>query len=496
MSLEKLSPTSQLETVSGQNGHTNGHHVLEQIFLPSGKVIFDRSVAEPQKIALGEAIDVTHIKSTEGPFHLMPSYKVYYPDVVKNALGNLYAEYNRAFKTSVSKNGEWPTDYQYAMAGDGTPVNGWVQIDMVGIPDGFMNQASALGEEQVRETLRGRIFEMENSIAMYQLLQRLFSKNGEQTTFDQEFRASLDRLRQKYEKPIALLAVTDQKYLAMKGAEFGKKPEEPLTNEEVKDLSGFDRFFGPDEFKEYVEKNRGKCDYLLFARTSDPVDKIRKPSTVVRIPLLEDPNTRRVIRANSITFNVDDPQWPVGDPRRINDTKEYLLIMGMAYPLSETMDNIYSEGYKEFLKTGGKNTTLMKAQGLLSEDLKRFLMERGLSREEVSSQEVALRFKPMQNSYGCYGHEDGKIDADLRQSMKKHLRDRGPYVIQPEMKIPVIIDEVTGRSYAYIDRVFFTTDGKNVKFMGGFRSLMPLDSYEAQHGRNHGSKHTVWGEIK
>lgn len=434
--------------------------------------LLNASVDEKTSRHLGEIVTRGDIKSSIGPFHVLPEYRTQYPEAVTRALGGLYAEYNSAFRPLVDANREWDTDYQYCLNPDGTPLNGWVQIDMVGLPDRFLDRADALGEEAVRETLRGRIFEIENSLAMYQLLENLFSGGQQETLFKRQFRASLDDLRQKHGKPIALLAVTDQKYQAMRESEFGKSAGETLTDEEVKDLSGFDRFFGPEEFQQYLNENGGECDYLLYARTSDPVSKLKRPASVVEIPLLEDDNFRRIIKANAITFNVDSPAWPTGDPRRINDTKEYLPLMSMGFQIRD-YDEILSEGFLRFAES------------------------QGVRPSDVTGGIAVLRAKPIKGTYGCYGHETGTVrDRKFRQGVRKGIKERGLYVVQPEMKTPKIVNETNGVEYVFIDRNFFSTDGHgDFRFMGGFRSLMPTDTVEAARGRNHGSQYTVWSEI-
>lgn len=436
------------------------------------KRLLDLSVAEKQSAPLGKVFVRTDIKSSLGPFPVLPEYRIQYPEAIIKALGNLHAEYNQAFRPLVAVNREWDTDYQYCMTPDGTPINRWVQIDMVGLPDEFLGKATSFSEEELRKALRGKIFEIENSLAMYQLLENLFSNGQQDTLFNRQFRASLDDLRQRYGKPITLLAVTDQKYQAMKESEFGKVAQEPLTDAEVMGLSGFDRFFSPEEFKKYLEENGGKCDYLLYARTSDPVAKLRKPNTIVENPLLEHDDARRIIKANSLTFNVDNPSWVTGDIKRINDTKEYMPLMGMAYAVY-SVEDLFSPGFAEYLR----------------------LQE--VDPVKIKSGEVVLRAKPMKGAYGGYGHLRGTlIDREFRRKLwKDGLRDRGPYVVQPEMQTPVIINESDGATYTYIERVFLSTNGQDYSYMGGFRSLMPLDSIEAKNGRNHGSKYTVYSEI-
>jgi len=321
---------------------------------------------------------------------------------------------------------------------------------------------------------------------MYQLLERIHSRDGEPSLFDKVFRSSLQLLREKYGKPIALLALTNQKYNSMKASEFGKSEEEQITDEEVKRLSGFDKLFGPQEFLEHLEENKGECKYILFVRASDPVEKLRKPKTTFSIPLLENPVTRRIIKANAITFNIDRPDEPTISEARINDTKAYLPAMGMAYRV-DTFEDVFEE-----IIYRNNDPALIK----LNPGLREYLLSHGIDQQSVDSGYVRFRAKPMVGSYGCYGHVIvDTSDGDTRSELRKGLRERGPYVIQPEMITPLIVDEATEQTYTYIDRVFFATDGKVVTFMGGFRSLMPLDSIEAQKKRNHGNHSTVWAEI-
>ncbi len=433
--------------------------------------LLDLSIADPEVAPLGLIIPRTDIRSSVGPFLTLPEYRTRYPDVVVEAIGDLYAEYNRAFGPLVEANREWPTDYQYALTPNGTPINGWVQVDMVGLPDRFLAEATNLGRDEVREGLRTRTFEFENSLAMYQLLERIHSRDGETTLFDREFRASLDDLRLKHGKPVALLATTDQKYQAMRESEFGKMGDEPVSDDEVRELSGFDKFFGPAEFLDHLSQTGGESQYLLYVRSSDPVAKLRKPDLVVPNPLLEDDDIRRVIKANAITFNADDTRWSPNDSRRINDTKGYMTEMGMAF-------DVHAE------------------EDLSTAQFRQYLLANGATPEDFDAGTARIVAKPMRAAYGGYGHHraafgNKKFRTDLRQGLRK----RGPYVVQPEMQTPVIVNTTDGRRYTYIDRNFFATDGERMRFMGGFRSLMPLDTQEAERGRVHGNGSTVWAEI-
>lgn len=419
--------------------------------------------------ALGNIVDRDDIKSSMSPFHVLPDYRIQYPEVVIRALSELYMEYNRVFVSLVEANKEWDTDYQYCLQ-NGVPINFGVQIDMVGLPQTFLDAASTKTRFEVRDILRGQIFEIENSLAMYQLLEKI-SSNGHNSFFKMRFRSILDALRRQFGKPIALLAITNQKYEAMKASEFGKKADEPLSNAEVAELSGFDRFMGPYEFQQHVEENGGRCQYILYARTSDPITKLKKPDVKVDHPLLDDPEMRRIIKANILTFNIDDPCWPINDQRRINDTKEYMPAMGMAFPITDDLD-------------------------LLSSGFEKYLCEQGVDLEVVVSGKTALRCKPNKGTYGCYGHVRGFLsDRKFRNELRRNMRQRGGYMVQLERQTPHIINKTDGKEYTFIDRNFFGIANGYPEFMGGFRNLIPVDSFEAHEARIHGNSSAVWAEI-
>lgn len=414
---------------------------------------------------LGSVSNVT-LESSLGPILVRPQVSVEYPATVVQALAELYQEYNEAFTVLVDQNTEWPTDYQYNKTPAGGPLNHFVQIDMAGLPAGFLEHAATMDVSDVKEVLRGTIFEIENSLAMYQLLEQIFVAEGEVSLFKAEFREALDNLRLRHGKPIALLAVTDEKYDAMKTSEFGVPLDQELDAADVRRLSGFDRMFSPQEFLEHLESNDGKSDYLLYARTSTPVSKLRKPDTEVVVPLLQDPAIREVIKANSITHNIDNPAWEQGDTRTINDTKRYLPTMGMGFEVT-SHEQLQSPEFKQYLT----------AQGLDPET-------------------TMIRAKPLVESYGCYGHISGEAGKQsFATELRKNIAKRGPYILQPEKETPVVTDSETGQSFKYIDRNFFTTDGTDIRFMGGFRCMAAVESTEARNGRLHGNKDTQWVKI-
>lgn len=156
--------------------------------------LIDRHVSAA---ALGRIVERNDIKSSLVPFRTLPNYRTIYPEVVIEAMGHLYREYNRAFAPLAAANREWETDYQYCMEDD-VPINWCVQIDMVGLPETLLQELEVVPEENVRDVLRKRIFEIENSIALYQFFENMFSLKGRASFLKTHFRALLDNLRRRF----------------------------------------------------------------------------------------------------------------------------------------------------------------------------------------------------------------------------------------------------------------------------------------------------------
>ena len=436
---------------------------------------------------LGEVQVRSDIKSRMGPFHTFPDYRVVYPKVVVQALMELYVEYNAQFDPLATANREWETDYQYCVDVAGGSLNRWVQIDMVGLPEQFLEHATAFTVDEVKETLRHYIFEIENSLAMYQLLERI----NLSSQFRETFRVSLEELRRQYEKPIALLAVTQDKYEALLADEFGLNPGDSISDAEVLELSGFDRLFSPEEFKAHVAENDGECRYLLYVRSSDPTTKLRRPEKAIEHPLLGDPDLRRVIRANSLTFNIDDPASP--SERCINDTKAYLTPMEMAFTIAKETDLVTPEFLKH-IQSGRENQFVGVR---LQPDFHDFLIASGIDPVAVATGECLVRVKPLKGTYGCYGHFTINLSkgGKKRGEWRKQLAFRGDYVVQPELATALVSDSQSEVTYGYIDRNFFTLLKGEPVFMSGFRTMLAITSDEALKGRFHGNDQTVWAAI-
>ncbi len=403
---------------------------------------------------LGPIKKRTDVRSSLGPFQILPEYRITYSQVVVEALGELYVEYNSAFAPLVEKNREWETDYQFCML-DGRPVNWAVQIDMVGLSQEFLDATATMTVSQVREILRQQIFEIENSLAMYSLLQGGFADETGSSFFKIRFRTALEALRKRFGKQIVLFAVTSPKFRAMQKSEFGHEGNGHLTHDVVHEISGFDMFWGVHECRQNIRR-LNDCQHLLYARTSDPVQRLINPYHPVEHPILGDASMRRVVKANALTFNIDDPSWSACDRRRINDTKGYMAPMRMAHEIIGIAD----------------------------------LKSLPFSPEKV------VRAKPVKGTYGCYGHVRGKVtDVGFNDELRRNLSMRGPYVVQPELDTPIVTNTTNGIAYTYIDRNFLTIADGTPRFIGGFRNLIPLKSQEARMGRIHGNSLAVWAEI-
>lgn len=418
---------------------------------------------------LGDVRPITGVR-TSLDLGKVASNPIEYPPVVVQALSELFSEYNQQFQQLIHANREFSTDYRYAKDASGNFANSFVQIDMLGLPADFLTRAAQMEPGAVREVLRHSIFEIENSLAMYQLLERALS-TSEQSIFSKQFRLGLDDLRTQHGRPIVLLAVTEEKYQAMRASEFGKVAGEPLSKNEVREMSGFDGLFGPEEFKRHLAKNNGRCECLLYVRASDPPSKLRDPNAVVGSELLEDPRMRQIIKEYAITFNIDAPHQH--GSARINDTKGYLHPMKMAFDISRPEE-------------------LMSTSGELSPAFATHLAEKGIDPGQVLSGEVQLRAKPLRGTYGCYGHIRGPLQHKFMKKLREEMQGRGDYVVQPEMETPRVTNASDGQTYTYIDRNFMSYTAGEFRFLGGMRTLMLLDSSEARKGRIHGSKESVY----
>jgi hypothetical protein len=380
-------------------------------------------------------------------------------------------------------NKEWDTDYQYTKDAEGVAISRQVQIDMKGLSPAFLAIADTLEPDVLEQAIQDSLFEIENNLAMYQLLEKIFADPTGDSLFNREFRKSLNEIREQTGKPIAIFTETPEKYASVRGSEFGVN-EGIVDDATVKRLSGFDKVFGPEEFLQHLRENDGKSQYALYGRVSLPLSTLADPGKSVAHPLLSNPEIRREIKANTITLNIDNPDW-TDDPeqrhRIINDTKVgYMVELGMGY--------MVDSGHIPWRVDGDRI--------VLESEFETFLLKRGVNPENVKIGRSMLRAKPGGESYGCYGHHRILLTRNEELTeLAKDLQARGSYIVQPEMRVPKLKSN-DGEEFDYIDRVFMRIDKDgNPVFMGGFRTLIPSDSIEAKNGRHHGTDFTRWAPI-
>ena len=382
--------------------------------------------------------------------------RVAYPPVVIAALVALYREFNDTLGALVESHREWPTDYACCATSDQPLVNWIVQIDLTGLGDPLLEALGRRSGDEVRRALRQRVFEIENSWAAYRT-HACASGTGRSNGYAALSARVLDGVRERHGRPIALVAETEAKARAMLHAELGRADGSVPDDDEVRALTGFDTFLGPETLARRLA--RGDDEHLLYVRASDPVEALREESvrpTVAR-PLLEDRAVRRRVRARALTTNVDAPHWSAHDPRRLNDTKLYLPRMDMG--------------------------TLVEREEDLAAACERY-------------GEVRLRLKPAQGSYGCYGHLSGRrSDKRFRYALRSGLRRWGRFVAQPERDPAVAVNERDGLEYEFMDRVFCGIVDDAPTFLGGQRIFLERTSTEARRRRLHIVGHTVFAEI-
>jgi len=415
----------------------------------------ERSLEDPTHVFLGEMVRAEPFGGDSFGERRAKEYTVLYPQCVLRELGQLFAEYNEAFAPLVECNCEWESDYaQCIPKGSHEFINFVVQVDMVGLPDAYLASAAA-GErsgQDVREDLRRAVFEIDNSTAGYRFYPFL--------------RGVWGGLRAQLGKPIALLATTQGKYEEMLEFEFGGD----ASDKTVRKISGFDRFFNPEQFVRHITTPGGgeyKCDFALYVRSSYPLEKQRDPRVHVEEPLLGDAAIRQVIKANTLTLNIDAPEMEY--ERRINDTKEYMSSMRMAAIVTDA-DALKCQNGSIFPPT-----------------FEQHLAKRGADRmaQHMSRDQLRIRAKPLKGSYGCYGHVWGAWDSRVNNKIAKMMSRYGACVLQPELSTPLLMSEL-GERYTFMDRLFFARTGEDQPyFVGGQRIMLPVDSPEAIKGRLH-----------
>jgi len=427
-----------------------------------------------ESLSLGVPETITSIPSlTPDGLHPMEfrrfSKEIILPPSMVEGLRIILNEYTQSFDTVV-KNRQGTEGYGYAKTPNGNYVNFGFQIDMAGLPTSLLTKLSSLSPEEVANQLRPLIFEIENSLAMYNLM-RGFTSSQEQYSPLNFFGINFDTAIKAWEEytglPLALGAVTEEKFRDMMLLELGITNPREVTPELVRKRSGFANFFSPQQLKQLALSKRIE-EYLLYMRTSYPRSILRKPNPNIQVSLLENTEIREAIRRQTITFNVDDqsrvrvllenlPNINIGfdenrmfdfithegrkfNPGIINDTKEPMVRIGLAYPVPN------SEALLQGIQVRNERGRLQKGWKL-NQGFANYL--RGT---ELLPEETTVRAKPLWLSYGGYGHIRGTPlnDKDFRHTLRKGLKQRGPYCAQPEIPPHIFYNADDGHLYASI----------------------------------------------
>jgi hypothetical protein len=467
----------------------------------------------PERIFQGEIETIKNIPSLTKDVNgnLVPAEfnrftrHIEYPSVLVEALETILNNYNNAFNEVLIKRQPGNENYQFARFDGQNFINVMVQVDMRGLPLWFLKDAHNYPKEILAEVIKNFLFEAENSLAMYGFMRGFGSpENGSDPSqpyssrsfFGVNFDSYLKTLEERFQRGIFLGTTTNDKFIAMLTSEFGLSPEEMelLTPKRVKALSGFSGFLNPQKVEEFYKGNK---NVILYMRTSHPKKWLAHPGkeTPYTIPLLEDDQKRRWIRKRSITPNVDDP-------RMVN-----FLISGLQ---SGQFRLEQDEGKDIFMVPNFEGNEGIIPQ--IINDTKEYFVFMGLpvitdpndSRiRELYEKEFNFRIKPLWLHYGCYGHlrsldigSSFKKFNDFVGELRRNIKMRGPYILQPEIPAYQVSDPENG-DYEVIHRLFlgYDPESRRYKFIGGLYDALPHQSEEAKKGRLHGNNQAVWGQI-
>jgi hypothetical protein len=425
-----------------------------------------------------------------------------YPPKMVEALNILLERYNSAFTRVLQL--RQPDAYPLAYH-NGNFTNMMVQVDMRGLPLGFLETIGDIPTEELAGVLNSLLYEAENSLAMYGMMRGIFSPDAQtqyspQSFFGVNFDSALDLYKKLTGRPLVLAAVTEAKWQSMLNSEFGTEnlsSDNELTPEKVRLLSGFDRFVGPERLKRLLSKKDPQI--LLYMRTSYPASWLKNPAKEqLSIPILEDDGLREKIRELAITPNIDDPKgvnWflnaiSTGQFKMVSDSEYgFVLIPNVFEGKGGVVVGIINDT-KEYLR-------------FMDPERRRLVVDPAQVNELFSNNEnIAVRLKPAFLHYGVYGHhrillgEEKKKRKEVFDNFRSDMKRRGPYILEPELLDYSFSDE-EGQEWKASHRLFLAYDPRDsrYKFIGGLFNAEPANSEEARKGRLHGSDVTVWGQI-
>lgn len=480
-------------------------------FLEGGNAVlksYEQSIATHQIVAIGQATQIAPMYAGETPPLALREYKIHYPSSLIEGYKIACEQYDQQFMKLVGRYKIWETDYQYA------PFTLAFQVDGPAYSDDFLERTQYMSPTVIAEFITKRVFEFEANIAAYGLNGRLWPDG----TTNQTWQATLENVRHRTGKKVAILAGSEQKLNEMMLYEMGVKRGQCISPEAVRSLTGFDAFLGPNDLVSVYQQYQGSdCPYVFFGRTSRPKSWLRNPSSNVDEGFLAYPEILRYVRAHAITHNFDGPKLSLNHPSILMDSKEALVMVGAAYLVTQPSD-IYSQEFLKYLSDNGidmsdiaegilnrgeKNKLgeiflKFPATNLLSESLNNHLQTRGIDPDLIASGEKKVRAKPLKQHYGIYGHEVGPVNrARFLNELVEQIRVRGYYIIQPEFSNLHIVDSNNPQeSYVAIDRVFFIRGADGQLYpMESCRSLMPAQSYEGKKNNVHEGSYTRCARI-
>jgi hypothetical protein len=468
--------------------------------------VYEETIAQPEQVNLGKVAQVAPLYHGETPPLALREYLVQYPPSLIKAHQLACAIYDDVFMEQVVEQHKiWDTDYQYAL---GTFA---FQIDGPAYPAEFLEQAKWMPPEFLAQFILMRMFECEPNIAAYGLNHRLWPEG----TTNQTWHSALEQLRIKTGKKIAVLAGSEQKLREMVLYELGVPFEQLPSPDEIKSITGFDAFLGPNDVLKLYQQCQGDSPYLFFGRTSMPKTWLKNPAEQNETSFLEQPEILRFVRAHAITHNFDDPKKSSGDPAVITDTKEPLVYIGAAHLVTAVTDvyspvflamcaglNITEQGIVEGTLTEKQKRNLATAllnnpvPELLSDALIAHLQKRGVDVKSAANGKQAFRVKPLKQHYGIYGHLTGELSkVSFLNKLMTQIQARGQYILQPEFKNLILDDPDLGQHLA-IDRVFMVRGSDGLFHpMESCRSLMPLDTLEGKRNNVHEGPQTKCARI-
>lgn len=469
---------------------------------------YEQVIAVPYTVDIGPTTPLTPFYPGDRPPSALREYRIHYPPSLVEAYRIACNTYDQAFMNVVQSHKDWDSDYQYG------PSTFAYQVDGPAYPDEFLALAASVSPDVLAEFVIARAFEFENNIAAYGLNNRLWPDG----TTNQTWHTAIDYLRQKTGKKIAVLAGTEQKLDEMLKSELAIDRDHIPPEDIVRNMTGFDRFMGPNDLQTHFLEHGGQnSKYLYYGRTSEPKSWLKSPNGQLYDGFLGDPDVLRYIRAYAITHNFDNTALPANSPKVITDTKEPLTAIGAAYPFTHISD-IYSHEFIEHLKHQGINISAI-AEGklspaqrnklgvitqqfphdqLLSPAFIEHLISRGADPELIATGNQNVRAKPLKLHYGVYGHVVGKANrSSFLNELILQTLVRGQYVIQPELKNLTIVNiNNPEEAFIAIDRVFFVRGphGELVP-MESCRSLMPLNSEDGKKNSVHEGPNTRCARI-